>query len=609
MNKKIVITVVTAAVTTFTINTAVAEADETPSTAAARIADTVDTTDQAKEPITANKQTDTGSQIKVTDTATKEVQPQEAVTASINTNGAQQAKIIALATASSKSSVEQQQQTAVLTQKYTADQNRADQELTAQTIKAKDTYASQTALQQQNNTEKQKEAQAKVEQAQTEAQKTAAEKITAATPNAQTNAPTEAYEPGHAINSETDLPTKLVEPQITDATTPTYYDYYGYRGGADTSAQIDGSLDKAQQYELADYTLTLLNDWRAARGLTKIHYNQNVEEATLALVALRNKENKDFDHITFNEQETSIFDQRGLNLVGENLGVSMPQKTTLLQLKVETLNAITAMIWQDEAHYNGHLQNFATAEYMGFGVQANPKMAYPYQLVFEMAELSNSDVQAPDIELTAEKKIDDKRVAARAQLVRTDPGLMAANRALAKLEIENQQQLLSLQQQQATALAQLKANHTAELGKLTVAYQAELAALQLKKQPQLTTLAKKATPAKQSKRKITNQTETSSKTVRTSRLELVQRVKFPSLTSAKNTTHQLVVGPKKVGNTVETSKEDQINQTKRNKQHLPQLGNTAKTEVSVLGMIISILTGICGVKAIIAKHRKGRSLK
>lgn len=418
------------------------------------------------------------SENKDSQTAVSQYQQSEKSSQSSNSSvkEEQQSKMVEPAT---ESRVEQTADPKQQVTESTANKSLADKTLTEQTVKINDEYDTQANQQKQDNDQKQSTAQTKLEQAQTKVQSSAKEEIKAAVPIAQTDDPAQAYEKGHVINTDIDLPVQLLKPQITNAAAPTYYDFYGYNGENDTSDKINGTLTHNQQYELADYALTLLNNWRTANGMDQIHYNQNVEEATLELINLRNEENKDFEHITFNSQETALFSKYGLSLVGENLGVSIPEKTTLLQLKVETLNAITAMIWQDEAHYNGHLLNFENAEYMGFGVQANKNMTYPYQLVFEIAELSDSkNTQAPDIRLTSEALIEGKRAAAIADLIEADRGVQTAKINTLNIKNEGQNALILLQNQRQVELDKINALYEADLRALYLNYQNELSSLQ-----------------------------------------------------------------------------------------------------------------------------------
>lgn len=501
----------------------------------------------------------------------------------------QQSKTVAAATDSkAEQTVSSKQQVTEATANYTNNKNLADKNLTEKTVKVNDDYNTQADQQEQDNDQKQNEAQAKLVQAQTQAQNSAKEEIKAAVPIAQTDDPAKAYETGHVVNADLDLPTHLIQPQITNAAAPTYYDFYGYNGENDTSDKINGTLTHDQQYELADYALTLLNNWRTDNGMDQIHYNQNVEEATLELINLRNEENKDFEHITFNNQETAIFSKYDLSLVGENLGVSISQETTLLQLKVETLNAITAMIWQDKAHYNGHLLNFENAEYMGFGVQANKNMTYPYQLVFEMAELSGSkDTQTPDIQLTSESFIEGKRDAAITAFVEADEGVRIAKANILNIKNESQHASILLQSQRRNELNKINTLHETALGALYLNYQNELSTLQdLKSMHSEPTNLIQVETLRKEKQHLIRKNGSSNKMV-TSRLEI-----SGSGENSDPYSHETALVP---------TRKHKIQ--KRSNYSLPQLGAENDAPASLAGIILFSVATLFGFKTFSKKKR------
>ena len=175
-----------------------------------------------------------------------------------------------------------------------------------------------------------------------------------------------------------------MSPIITNKYQPGYHDYYGYEQTHDDTRIINGAPTKSQQIQLADYAITLVNSYRKQQGLNDLIFGEDIQDATLAEVKIRNAEKKDFEHISFNQNELAPFQKKNLYLSSENLGYFELKKPTMLYAKVKILNIITAMIYQDGSENNGHRVNFERSIGMGMALQYNPKFTkHPYQVVFE----------------------------------------------------------------------------------------------------------------------------------------------------------------------------------------------------------------------------------
>ncbi|MBM7544860.1 SEC10/PgrA surface exclusion-like protein [Weissella beninensis] len=207
-----------------------------------------------------------------------------------------------------------------------------------------------------------------------------------ATPAAQNDISytTGSHASGHKITRLAELPITLTSPKITNKNQAKYYDYYGYENTNDDTSVIYGAPTKQQQMILADYAITLINSYRIKKGLSKLVFGTKIEDATLAEVKVRNIEQKNFEHISFNRRELAPFNVRSLYLSSENLDYFNMNKPTILYAKVQILNIITAMIYQDGYEKDGHRLNFEKSVGMGVALQYNPNFGdHLYQVVFK----------------------------------------------------------------------------------------------------------------------------------------------------------------------------------------------------------------------------------
>jgi KxYKxGKxW signal peptide len=293
------------------------------------------------------------------------------------------------------------------------------------------------------------------------------------------------------IDSEADLPTELTEPSgLTDA--EKNQDHYGspdpwykYTGANDTSAVVKAGtqLTAQQQKELAQYALTLINDFRKQHGLKPVIMSDTVQELGDAVVNLRIKDGTEAGvHSDTGSAELDDAVSRiaggnqydvlngGENLFNTILGASYD--TTMLQLKVELLQCITGMAYADGSWNWGHRDNFlqhtygsqdeADQVYMNFNIQNYA--ADPVHVLASMTYLFNFWDAKTGTDGTAEKALSNgtysEYVNHGYDSVETNPAYTQAvndyNQALAQVASANK----------AYTQANYNANSTASASKL-----------------------------------------------------------------------------------------------------------------------------------------------
>ncbi|MCM6820201.1 SEC10/PgrA surface exclusion domain-containing protein [Pediococcus pentosaceus] len=293
------------------------------------------------------------------------------------------------------------------------------------------------------------------------------------------------------IDSEADLPTELTEPSgLTDA--EKNQDHYGspdpwykYTGANDTSAVVKAGtqLTAQQQKELAQYALTLINDFRKQHGLKPVIMSDTVQELGDAVVNLRIKDgteagvhsdtgSAELDDAVSRIASGNQYDvlNGGKNLFNTILGASYD--TTMLQLKVELLQCITGMAYADGSWNWGHRDNFlqhtygsqdeADQVYMNFNIQNYA--ADPVHVLASMTYLFNFWDAKTGTDGTAEKALSNgtysEYVNHGYDSVETNPAYTQAvndyNQALAQVASANK----------AYTQANYNANSTASASKL-----------------------------------------------------------------------------------------------------------------------------------------------
>ncbi|AFS40948.1 SEC10/PgrA surface exclusion domain-containing protein [Leuconostoc gelidum] len=387
------------------------------------------------------------------------------------------------------------------TDKATTEQTTANQTVDAiqaqNTTDAKNQQASASNNQTADNTKTesaQKQANASTEASAQKAVTTAQANVNKST--VKTATPTNPYADDATfdqINSVGNLPTKISDPKIpaSHVNDATYYDYYKYSGTNDNTAQIKGAPTNAQQRELADYAVTLVNSYRISKGLAPVRWTEQNQKAIIASAKAREDAGAGFQHTVYiggsaTQQTNDAYTAENMFLGGENLGVANDSDLTMLSAKVTILNVITAMIYQDGAHFNGHLNNFiANDEILGFALQKNDNDGWPYILIFQTASLENDSDLTTDIATTSTQTIEAARggnsqankqaltdAQAKLSQVKSDNATQLSN-----LQAKNQKALDSIKQAFADAIAQIKTTHDKAISQNATVYANEIASI------------------------------------------------------------------------------------------------------------------------------------
>ncbi|MCG0790739.1 hypothetical protein IMAU10566_01061 [Lactiplantibacillus plantarum] len=213
----------------------------------------------------------------------------------------------------------------------------------------------------------------------------------------------------HDIQSEKNLPTSIINPNLSDNDTNNpdadAIQYYGETLKNDDSAVITGSLTDSQQNELADYAVTLVNSWRKAQGMNPIVWTKQAQDATIEVAKMREGNKLGMKHTAMDSNSykelNNIADSNGISYEQENMSFleNYDNQVTMTLLKAQLANTITAMIYQDATLNWGHKNNFANMETMGFAAQKNNDSAtsdiFSYVLVFD--GYSNNEGTTPTV--------------------------------------------------------------------------------------------------------------------------------------------------------------------------------------------------------------------
>lgn len=213
----------------------------------------------------------------------------------------------------------------------------------------------------------------------------------------------------HDIQSEKNLPTKITDPNLPNniANNPEAdaIGYYGETLKDDNSAVITGSLTDSQQYELADYAVTLVNSWRKAQGLNPVIWTRQSQDAAIEVAKMRERNKLGMKHTAMDSNSYKelhvISNSNGISYKQENMSFleSYHDKVTMTLLKAQLVNTITAMLYQDATSNWGHKNNFTNMEVMGFSVQKNndptTNELLSYVLVFD--GFTNNEGTTPEV--------------------------------------------------------------------------------------------------------------------------------------------------------------------------------------------------------------------
>ncbi|RRG18176.1 SEC10/PgrA surface exclusion domain-containing protein [Weissella viridescens] len=168
------------------------------------------------------------------------------------------------------------------------------------------------------------------------------------------------------IANEQQLPHQLTEPKNlangTESRNGDYYGWYDVDPAQDTSAKLvvtNGRLADNQQKELADYSLELINNLRQQHNLAPLVMSDKIwQQVKQTELAYRDTHPETVDnHTSFVDlgqngvsyNPTNLF----IPLSSQNLGFG--SATTMLEAKIDILNAFTAMAYKDGDSNNGHL--------------------------------------------------------------------------------------------------------------------------------------------------------------------------------------------------------------------------------------------------------------
>ncbi len=165
----------------------------------------------------------------------------------------------------------------------------------------------------------------------------------------------------NTIQEVNQLPDKLVRPDNADAHEydPFYSNWYSYDGSAgldDSDIIATSGMTEDQQQDLANYELTLINWFRAQNGLSPLHITSASQAAALVemneRLATANTKNNHYTSDSYFSENN-----RGHVSIAQNLGMGLSTPRTMLEAKVQVLNALTAMAYQDGAQGWGHRDN------------------------------------------------------------------------------------------------------------------------------------------------------------------------------------------------------------------------------------------------------------
>lgn len=165
------------------------------------------------------------------------------------------------------------------------------------------------------------------------------------------------------IKNDEQLPRTLEKPQGLidgrESKSGGYRNWYAVDAVLDKSARLKvekGRLSYLQQKELAQYQLQLINDLRLKYGRSPLYMSEPLFKKVVNLELTYREMNGIVDKhsnlktIGF-EDTTSVFQAGSAQNMGFGHG------TTMLQVKVDILNAFTAMAYKDGDSNDGHLLN------------------------------------------------------------------------------------------------------------------------------------------------------------------------------------------------------------------------------------------------------------
>ncbi|WP_419153781.1 SEC10/PgrA surface exclusion domain-containing protein [Weissella viridescens] len=193
---------------------------------------------------------------------------------------------------------------------------------------------------------------------------------------------------GHPISKDSQLPREAVQPKpLANGTMDenSNSNWYVVDKDNDKSPKLkitNGHLDESQQKELAQYWLTLVNNFRKSKGLDPMIMTDKVWK----MVYQASLKQRESDPNQYTDNHNRVVSANGpINPYKNDLGLALNgsqnlgfgDATTMLAAKVEILQTTTQMLYQDGDSGEGHLRNFLTKPMeLSWGKQI--VMAVPY---------------------------------------------------------------------------------------------------------------------------------------------------------------------------------------------------------------------------------------
>lgn len=257
--------------------------------------------------------------------------------------------------------------------------------------------------------------------------------IAKATPNRNYNNPSNIYNAKHRITRSEQLPSTLVSPRLPQNEFYAPSLYYGYiKTSADTSSKINGRLTAAQQKEITDYTITLLNSYLRSKGMAEAKWSTQMHAQTLKM--MQEQYRRDFapyeSGMTTLDSWEIFTPEKGLDYSKDTTFDLAPSNKTVLGMKVAILNELTDIFYHP-AGYGSHTILDASGKQLSAVVDLNGsynKAEKPYKILFVTAK-ANGRVYQNNQRLTSTSKHASKKSSAKNEIAARN----AANKKIASL--------------------------------------------------------------------------------------------------------------------------------------------------------------------------------
>lgn len=183
----------------------------------------------------------------------------------------------------------------------------------------------------------------------------------------------------NTIARNSNLPITLVDPKIPGKKAPKYDQYYVYKRVNDKSERITSYPTAAQQEELANYAITLINSYQKANGQSPVVWTKHMQEHVHTLVKSSSR-----GYVDIEPYDGSMNYVRGLPVQHVANGQLTP---TMLELKVQTLNALTHRFYGNYPHPEP--ASYLANSRVGFAIDRgsrSPTARYPFFLHVSFVE-------------------------------------------------------------------------------------------------------------------------------------------------------------------------------------------------------------------------------